>query len=138
MNIAVIVFYVIVGILVLFAIITWISSFCLLCFDKSSCRYLLYTGCTCLSLMAFLCFALSIIFAAITPVSYFACDFISVGLNSKTEFKDNFGPILNSDDVTKYISECLPSSSGNIIETLVGSEVYDTITSLGDTNDRLL
>ena len=114
-NIAVIVFYVLVGILVLCAVLTWLSSCCLLCFDKSSCRYLLYTGCTCLSLMAFICFLVAIVFAAITPVSYFSCKFIETSLNSKVEFEENFGPILNNEDVTTYISECLPSSSGNII-----------------------
>ena len=37
-----------------------------------------------------------------------------------------------------YISECLPSSSGDIIETLVGSDIYTSITSLGDTTEELM
>lgn len=78
--------YVIFGILIVCSVFAIVASFCMGCCGTSSCRYLLYTGCVCLSLMAFICFILATAFAVLAPVSYFACDFIESSLDSKEGF----------------------------------------------------
>ena len=70
----------------MFSLFAILASFCMGCWGKSSCRYLLYTGCVCLSLMAFICFLVATVFAVLAPVSYFACDFIETSLDSKEGF----------------------------------------------------
>lgn len=76
-------------------------------------------------------------FALLAPVSYFGCDFIETSLQSKRGFKNNLGPVINDEQVTDILAECLPSESGNVIQKLVGGDVYATITSLDETLSEL-
>jgi len=96
--------YVIFGLLIVCSVFAIVASLCMGCCGTSSCRYLLYTGCVCLSLMAFICFILAAVFAVLAPVSYFACDFIESSLDSKEGFETNVGPIIDSDYVTDLLT----------------------------------
>lgn len=82
--------------------------------------------------MGFVSFLLALFFSITAPVSYFGCTYLETGFESEAGFKDKFSAIINDPQTVNYVSQCLPSESGEILEEIIGSDIYNTITQLDD------
>ena len=75
-------FGVIIGFSVLGIVGALITTFC----NKFKCRYLIYFTCLFLFLIGIVLFLLSTLFAVITPILFYTCEFLTYS----TESADNF------------------------------------------------
>ena len=65
---------------------------------------------------------MAIVFSLATPAVYLTCDFFTFSLSSSTNFKSNFGKIIDQ-QVSSYLSVCLPGSTGDLLSELPGVDL---------------
>ena len=107
-----IVYYVVIGLVILGALLVFVSTLFICTCSKFQCRYILYFGCSCLAVLGIVTFLFTIIFSLITPALYISCHYIQGGMESPQGFIDNFGPIINDDATTQALSTCATGGSG--------------------------
>ena len=96
---------------------------CICCCDKLKMRKAMYFVCFLFFFLAILGFLLAFAFSLTTAVGYLGCTYFGTGLESPSQFRDNFGDIINDDGLTLKISSCVPSGNGTFLEDLIGPEV---------------
>jgi hypothetical protein len=104
-----------------------ISTLFLIGFNKYSCRFLLYFVCFIFVFIGFIAFIVVTVASVAAPLVYFACDFTTTGLSSKSTFMskyyqyiDEYAPILDKNvnrDFSSTISKCLPGGTGDVVDT---------------------
>jgi energy-coupling factor transporter transmembrane protein EcfT len=111
------VFQVIYGVAMGFAVFALIGVILMTFCDKYKCRYLMYFACIILFLFAIIGFLLSFIFSLILPVMYWGCDWLSVSINTGAGFTTNLGSILDSATASK-ITPCLADGNGDMVSAV--------------------
>lgn len=117
------------GITAGFSVLVVIGTLLVVCCDKYSCRYLMYFSCGVLFVIGVVGFIISIVLSITTPTVYFGCQFLTNSLSSSTNFTNNFQSLVGNATVLSYVTTCLPTSSGNIIN-VIGGNVTATLQNL--------
>ncbi len=122
------VFQVIYGVAMGFAVFALIGVIFMTFCDKYKCRYLMYFACIILFLFAIIGFLLAFIFSLILPVMYWGCDWLTVSISTGGGFTTNLGSILDSATASK-ITPCLADGDGDMI-TAVAPGIATTMNTL--------
>lgn len=97
----------------------------------------MYFICFFVTLLGILSFLLAILFSFTTMAGYFGCEYIRTGLSSPQDFTQNFDVIISNQELTSQLSVCVESGTGNIVEIIVGNDVYALLSSLRDLSVNL-
>lgn len=133
----IVVFYVLVGLIILMTLFTFLSTIMMCCCDRSACRCCLYSSCVCLSLLGFLMLVCGLFFVTVAPVGYMGCKYLETGLEGVPQFERQFGAVIQNDQLVEYIGRCLPGEDGLILEAVLGESVYGLIGRLDDVMNEL-
>ena len=107
-------FGIVIGLTVLGVVGLLLMTFC----DKFKCRYLVYFTCVILFIIGIIGFLLVVVFSVFLPVIYVGCEFLTFSLATTAGFNANFGTLVDA-NTSVYITTCLPSGNGNIVDVLV-------------------
>lgn len=115
MRIVTIVVTAIFGVFIGFGVLSIIGTLLMTFCDKFKCRYLVYFICFLFTILGIISFLLTVVFAIISPVLFFGCQFLSFSISSPDNFGSSFSFLGGTANNLKV---CFPGGNGDFLASL--------------------
>lgn len=133
-----IIVYVISSLVILFAIVLFVVTCMICCYNRFNRRKILYFSIGVLTVLGILTFLLALLFSVSTAGVHYGCHYVEGSFDTQAEFKYRFGPIFNNTILTEMMAQCATKEgNGNLVNSALGTDVHSLVKNTQDTMGNL-